>query len=219
MDFEKLGLKIGIAMQLQREGDPQRYVVRLIGIEPRHGVIVTPPRSRDGKTLFLREGQRIIVRFAMLNSVMAFETKVLEDKVKPYPHVHLAIPREIESIEVRRAARITTDIQVTVINESKESHLHTAQLADLSPIGARVEAQKPIAEKGDSISLSFTVTVADYDYTLTIRGTVVACGMVGEGGATETYYLGVQFERPDAEDAAPLFAYVYQELLSELNFI
>lgn len=219
MDFEKLGLKIGIAMQLQREGDARRYVVRLIGIEPRHGVIVTPPRDRDGKTLFLREGQNVIVRFAMLNSVMAFETKVLEDKVKPYPHVHLAIPKEIESIEVRRAARIETDMQVTVINETTESAPIVARLADLSPIGARVESQKELAEKGNLLSLSFTVKIAHYEYTLTIRGTVVAAGAVDETNTGQPYYLGVQFHPPDEEDAAPLYAYVYQELLAELNFI
>jgi c-di-GMP-binding flagellar brake protein YcgR len=223
VDFESLGLKIGNTMQLERVGNPARYPVRLIGLEPTKGLIITPPKGSDGKYLFMKEGQGVIIRLALLNSVMAFATQVLEDRAKPYPHVHLALPREIESIEVRRAVRVATDLMATVINESQESHSMAVTMVDLSPMGARLESAMALAEKGDRVSVTVKLPMASYDYTVTLTGTVVAAGLVhknGEEAITENaFYFGLQFEGLDAEDAAPLHAFVYQELLKQLNVL
>ncbi len=224
MDFENLGLKIGDILQLEITAQQgSRFPVKLIGIHSKKGFITSSPINKEGKLIFLKQGQDLIIRFATLTSVSAFNTKVLEDRTSPYPHVHIAIPPDIESIEVRQAFRINIELPVTVINEDTESSPVTMTITDLSPMGARIEGQVEVADKNQLLSTTMQLNVAGHSYTVSVSGRVMAKGINyvedKETGSDvqKGLYFGIKFEEIDFEDSAPLYAYVYHEMLQKLQ--
>ena len=226
MDFENLGLKIGDVLQLEISSQPgSRFPVRLIGIHSKKGFITSSPLNQEGKFIFIKKDQAVVIRFATLTNVSAFNTKVLEDKTTPYPHLHLAIPPHIESIEVRQAFRINIQLPVTIINEDTESKPVSMTITDLSPMGARVEGQVEIASKGDLVSTTMQLDVAGNQYTVSVTGKVMAKGInyVADKETSEEVqqglYFGLKFEEIDHEDAAPLYAFVYHEMLQKLQAV
>ena len=226
MDFENLGLKIGDVLQLEISSQPgSRFPVRLIGIHAKKGFITSSPINQDGKFIFIKKDQPVVIRFATLTSVSAFNTTVLEDKTTPYPHLHLAIPPNIESIEVRQAFRINIELPVTIINEDTESKPVSMTITDLSPMGARIEGQVEIANKGDLVSTTMQLGVAGNQYTVSVTGKVMAKGInyVADKETSEEVqkglYFGLKFEGIDYEDAAPLYAFVYHEMLQKLQAV
>ncbi|HFB66769.1 MAG TPA: flagellar brake protein [Aeromonadales bacterium] len=224
MDFENIGLKIGDVLQIELCNQPgSRYPVRLIGLNPNHGFIITSPKNAEGNLMFLKEGQEIIVRFAALNSVIAFNTQVLEDRTRPYPHVHIAIPPKIESVEVRKAIRVQLALVATVINETGESSPVTMRITDLSFMGAKLEGQVEVGQKGDTLSVTMVLKVDEYEYTVTVMGNIVASGInfvknpETDEEEAEGLFFGIKFAEIDAEDAAPLHAFVYREMLKQFH--
>jgi len=226
MDFENLGLKIGDVLQLEIGSKPgSRYPIRLIGIHSKKGFITSSPLNKEGKFIFIKKEQSVVIRFATLTSVSAFNTKVIEDKTTPYPHLHIDIPPNIESIEVRQAFRINIELPVTVINEDTESKPFSMTITDLSPMGARVEGQVEIADKGELLSTTMQLEVAGHQYTVSLSGKVMAKGInyVTDKETSEEVqkglYFGVKFEKIDYEDSAPLYAFVYYEMLQKLQAV
>ncbi len=224
MNFESIGLKIGDVLQVELCSQPgSRYPVRLIGLNPNHGFIITTPRNSDGNHMFLKEGQEIIIRFAALNSVIAFNTSVLENRSKPYPHVHINIPPKIESVEIRKAMRVRLALAATVINEDTESSPVNMRITDLSFMGARLEGQVDVGKKEETLSVTMALTIDKYEYTVTILGTIVALGLnfvkneETDVEEAEGLFFGIKFNKVDAEDAAPLHAFVYREMLKQFH--
>ncbi len=226
MDFDKLGLKIGDVLQLEITSQPgSRYPVKLIGVCSNKGFITSSPVNKEGKLIFLKKGQELVIRFAALNTVSAFNTKVLEDRTSPYPHIHIAIPPTIESVEVRQAFRVNLKLPVTIINEDTESSPVTMMITDLSPMGARIVGQVEVASKDEKISVTLQLKVAENIYTLSIIGKVMAKGInyvvdkeTGED-TQQGLFFGVKFEQVDLEDSAPLHAFVYHEMLQKLQAV
>jgi len=226
MKFENLGLKIGDTLQLENTSVPgSRFPVRLIGMNSNKGFITTSPVNKEGNLVFLKKGQELVIRFATLTNVSAFNSTVLEDRTTPYPHIHIAIPPNIESIEVRQAFRVDLELPVTVFNENTESPPVTMTITDLSPMGARIEGQVEVANSGDVLSLAMQLDVAGHLYTVTVAGKVMAKGInYAEDKKTGTeqqkgLYFGLKFEQIDVEDSAPLFAFVYHEMLQKLQAV
>ncbi len=224
MNFDDIGLKIGDVLQIEICNHlGSRYPVRLIGLNPNHGFIISSPKNTEGNLMFLKEGQDIIIRFAALNSVVAFNTQVLEDRTRPYPHVHIAIPPEIESVEVRKAIRVQLALAATVINEDTESSPINMRITDLSFMGARLEGQEEIGQKGETLSVTMVLKVDEYDYTVTVLGQIVSEGTnfvkhpETDEEQAEGLFFGIKFAEIDAEDAAPLHAYVYKTLLKQFH--
>lgn len=224
MDFYNLGLKIGDLLQLELSNQPgSRYPVKLIGIHKGHGFIVTSPVNSQGNPFFLKENQKIVVRTAALNSVIAFKTNVIEDRIKPYPHVHIALPPNIESVEVRKAMRVQLNLSATVINEAQESSPVNMTVTDLSFMGARIEGQVEIGQKEELISLTMKLHLDQYEYTVTVTGHIVAYGInfvknpETERDEPKGLYFGIKFNEVDEEDVAPLHAFVYREMLKQYN--
>ncbi len=217
MKFEELGLMVGGAMQLQiGDSGEQRYPVRFYGINPKGSVIVSAPHSSGDKMIFIREGQMVNLRFMVKNVASGFSSRVIATRGQPYPYVHLEIPKEIQTVEVRKDVRVSTNFKVTVMNKTHNSSALVGKVINLSCSGGRLESGNNIAHVGNKLNITFKVDIDDIARMLTFDADVINVKPKKEG---DGYNYGFNINSIDEEDQIALHAFVYQELLRNLYML
>ncbi len=150
-------------LQLQRISPEfhDRYTVTLIGYLPKQGLIVTTPQVHQ-KVQFIKEGMRFAVRLLDGSNVLGFVSTVTHSATRPYPHLHLSYPEEVETSMVRNAERINSNVP-TLVRNSKDRDVedawHPALIKDLSMTGARVESIESLGRPGELLVLKFGVDI------------------------------------------------------------
>ncbi|WP_428604900.1 flagellar brake protein [Sedimenticola sp.] len=158
-----LNSHVGKVLQLQRISPEfnDRYTVTLIGALPGQGIIVTTPVVHD-KVQFIKEGSRFAVRLLHGSKVMGFVATVTHSATKPYPHLHMSYPAEIESLAVRNAERINTNMPALVRNTrnpDEDDAWQPVLVKDLSMTGARLESIDPLGRKGERLVMKLDIDV------------------------------------------------------------
>lgn len=158
-----LNLQVGNTLQLQRISPEytDRYTVTLIGYLEGRGLIVTTPLVHE-KVQFIKDGMRFAVRILQGSNVMGFISTVTHSASKPFPHLHLSYPTEIESLAVRNAERINANLPALVRNTREpdnDDSWQPALVKDLSMTGARLESIEPLGRKGERLVVKFEVDV------------------------------------------------------------
>lgn len=162
-DILKLEVGDFVQLQLISPEKDDRFAVTVIGYLPGESVLVTAP-TVDGKVQFIREDQRFAVRMLRGSNVYGFVAKVLHVAVKPFPYLHLSFPQEVESITVRDADRIETNIPALARNTKQAEEKEPWQpvfIKDLSTTGARLESITSLGREGEMIQLRFKLEVCD----------------------------------------------------------
>lgn len=158
-----------LQLQFLPNTDGRRYNVTVLGYLENHSLIVATPK-KEGNFMIIREGQMFTARMMHGTSVCGFQTQVIKAVSTPYPYLHLKIPAEFESKQVRVTRRADTDLEITVTN-IKKSHLikqKTATVIDLSLLGCRLVSEDILGSEGDKLKLNITMTLFGYDYILSI---------------------------------------------------
>jgi len=218
MAEDLLNLTVGTPLQLQgvAVADPPRYQVRTIGYLPGGSLVVTTPQPR-GKLAIVRAGQFFKVRMLRGESVMGFETQVLQSYNVPYPHLHLAYPKAIESIVVRNALRVNAEVDAVArnISEGPEGGEHSVTFADLSMTGAKLVAERPLGVVGDTLHLSFEVDVAGKPEKLTLLGTIRNLAVRDRQKVELGYNHGIQFGKINRYQQVLLHGWVLQRMAQD----
>jgi len=211
VDFMDLKLVPGQVFQLEFEGytsDRDRSI--LIGYRRNESLIVTTPLI-NGVLANVKNGENVNVRFFAnrMSCACAFKTEVIYASKSPYPHIHFKIPETVITGEVRDSVRanveVVTDVEYTIDGSIKTT---TAKITDLSIHGARVIGKTFEFKSGDTISLIFTIGIADLEYQIKVKSKVRSIHDIDQGLS-----IGLQFEEvPDNEKIA-LQAFV----LSKIN--
>jgi hypothetical protein len=162
-DILKLEIGDVVQMQIISPEKDDRYAVSVIGYVPGESVLVTAP-TIEGKVQFVREDQRFAVRLLRGSHVYGFVAKVLHVAVKPFPYLHLSFPGEVESITVRDADRVETEIPALVRNTNLSEDNNAWQpvfIRDLSTTGARLESVIPLGKEGEMMRIRFQLEVCE----------------------------------------------------------
>ncbi|TQV86511.1 flagellar brake protein [Aliikangiella coralliicola] len=216
MRVEELGLAVGDALQLQiGDNIDQRYPVRFYGINPKGSVIVSAPQSGADKMIFVREGLLVTLRFVAKNVASGFTTRVLVTRGHPYPYLHLEIPKEIQTVEVRKEVRVETEIPVTVINKTHSSPALTGRMLNMSCSGGRIETNMKIALQNNLLNVTMKLLIEDIERLVTMDCLVTYVKEVSD----DLFTYGLNIEQIDDEDMVVLRGFVYQELLKSLHMI
>lgn len=214
--LEEARLQIGDLVQLQSMSDDkvERYSVRLIGLSKSRSVLVTTPMV-DNKYLLMREGQGFILRAFSGKSAYAFTTQVLKSVSAPYPYLHLAWPKFVRSLVVRKGARADVRV-ICAITSCDDVPIQAAgTLLNLSAGGALMAAKQPPGAKGQKLKIKFKTVVSGVESLLELPAMIRAVNLDQSGETDTPYQLGLQFVDIGAEDSIPLLAFVYHELLEQ----
>lgn len=212
----QLALKhnIGDTVQLQfvpgKEED--RYYVKLVGFLDGKSIIVTTPRDQ-GAALRIPNDQQFIVRLVSGNAAKGFNATAIHSTTRPYPHIHLTFPDNLESTTVRKAERIECKLIVTVQNEEDGKSFDerkSASMQNLSTAGAQLTTSEIIGDVGDQLSIACKVNVAQFEQYLNITGII---RRISENDDSKLEY-GIEFIIPDDNDKLLLHGFIYEQLLN-----
>ncbi|MBL0125065.1 MAG: flagellar brake protein [Betaproteobacteria bacterium] len=213
--LEEAHLQMGDLVKLQAQSnDAERYSVRLLGMAKGRSVMVTTPMI-DGKCLLMREGTAFVLRAFSGKSAFAFSTQILKSVNTPFPYLHLAYPREVKSLVVRRGARANVKV-ICAITECDDAPMQAAGIIiNLSVGGALVAVRQPPGEKGQRLTIKFKVVVNGVEALLELPAVIRAINVDHTGDADTAYHLGVQFVDVTASATIPMLAFVYHQLLEQ----
>ena len=217
-------------MQVQLANDSDlRYPVKLIGHIPDHSIMISTPVSSKGRVVMVRDQQMITLRFVVNGVASGFSSKVLFSRNTPFPYLHLEVPQQIQTIEVRQAVRVNTDLAATIINDTHQSSSIGVSVTNLSVLGGHFESPKKVALIKDKLSLTTTLMLDEIERLATLNLVVVSkksrsleSSDEGDGSSSADntmYVYGFDFIGNDEEDALLLRAFVYQEILRSLHMI
>lgn len=219
MSENNLDLKHNIGDTLQLQFSPgnadDRYYVKLIGFLENKSILVTAPR-KEGAALKVQDDQLFIVRMISGNSAQGFSATVLHSTTRPYPHLHLTYPQNLESITVRKAERVHCKLIVTVNNEEPERSLgegKSASMEDISTAGSQLFTMESIGEKGDTITINSKVNVASIEQYLTISGKIRR--VVEPENDGDKFEYGIEFILLEDKDKLLLHGFVYEQMMKD----
>ncbi|MCF6281914.1 MAG: flagellar brake protein [Candidatus Polarisedimenticolaceae bacterium] len=206
-------LQVGDTLQLQYappSTNQERFAVRVIGYLLNESIVTTTP-MRAGKVMLIREGMTFTIRLLQGDAVLGFNAKVLHSATKPYPHIHLAYPDDVETKVVRNAQRVNSNLKASVRNTQlmeEEEQYHKVTLVDISLTGARLECRELLGKVGDVLHINAPLRVCESEEFL--RTLVNVCSVTPretEDGE-RVYYYGVAFRMLSRIQKLLLCAYV-----------
>ena len=208
LGFDASRIRVGDPIQLQNSPDSPRYVVRLIGYLKNRGLIVTQPEVH-GELVLLRDGQPFVGRFFSGQNAFAFPTSVNRQTSQPFPHIHLAYPKEISVVEVRRSPRV--DVALIAAVELDDGSQHPAKITNLSVSGAGLRSRHQLGQKGDRLGVKFKACVEGFDTYLVLKGEI--CNVTEQDDDPALPYVyGLRFQTTDHAMHVGLAAFVYANL-------
>jgi c-di-GMP-binding flagellar brake protein YcgR len=175
-DLSKMNLTAGLNINVEVVGsDGKRYQSTLIGLVPGRSVLVKTPMLGENRPLLLRKDQTLICRFFSHKVACAFRSQVVHLCTTPMHYLHLGWPSQVEVGAVRKSERVTTNVQVSIVNQSDASWERTyGAIVDLSTSGARLESVDPIGGVNEQILISGKVVVGHVTRLISIEATIRA---------------------------------------------
>lgn len=218
--YEEMKPKVGDPVQLNVKTSTasERYSVSLVGFVKGRTVIVTAP-VLNGSIVLMREGQSVIVRSFSGTDAYAYASSVLRVCNSPVPYLHLAYPKSVKGVAIRKAVRAQFSLVGSVVNkqEAEPAKGYAVMITDISVSGASFTTSEAIATKGDEITLTFRAKpndVESYPIIHCIVRSIVDEG--GIGGDTLKLQYGVQFKDLPQDMALLLQNMIYKKLLENV---
>lgn len=217
-ELNHLHLRFGDALQLQFVGEDQRFAVRLVGYLENRSIIVTNP-LHNRRLVPTRTGQELNIRMMVNDRACAFVTRVIHNYRVPYPHLHLEYPQELVTNQLRKAVRVETRVDGTVINRSigERGKDIACYLQDMSETGTHLVTPIRIGKTGDEIALSIKLDIGGIIRPLLIPAILRGRIKVNDpaDGERRVHY-GVEF-LPLPDDARiELIAFIYSKLSTQI---
>ncbi|MCG6969673.1 MAG: flagellar brake protein [Gammaproteobacteria bacterium] len=220
MTAKDLELDFGDVLQLQflPEEKQNRHYVRVIGYWPNHSIMVTTPHV-NGKVILVRESQRVAVRSMSGVNIIAFNGTVLRSCARPYPYLHISYPKELQTMALRKAQRVTfsglAEVRETKpANNETPAPVYQSRVEDMSTSGALLICEHNIGAIKTLISIRMNLQVAGQEERF---ATVAIIRNVKERNNEEgnvEYLFGVEFKVADRRDEILLHAFVNEQLVN-----
>ena len=215
----KLELLIGDTLQLQFVADEtnRRHYAKVIGYLQGQSVLITTPRV-EGNIMLIRSDQRVIVRMMTGNEVYGFTTQILSTNLTPYPYLHLAYPKEMEHITVRKAERIAIKLigtaQLETSDDGTEQEAVSVVIQDMSTNGAMIESKRLIGEIGNIMTLSSKVTVGNKEEYIKIPCIIRNIVHSPEHGV---FKHGLEYQLLEPHEHFIIYGYVYEQMIEHMK--
>ncbi len=224
MDSVNLGLEVGDSLQLQFVNDSSgnRHYVKVLGCYPGRSILVGTPQV-GGRIMLVRQDQAVIVRLMIGNDVVGFNSTVMRSCARPYPYLHLAFPKELQSSNVRKALRVNLDAVVSIRRLAVDAQPERSRAAfagrtrDISTTGALVASSGRLGGVGDHVSLAVQVAVAGFSEEIRMNSTIRNITVVTPGDEVAGTLYGLEFAPPARREAILLHGHVYQTILQHMG--
>jgi c-di-GMP-binding flagellar brake protein YcgR len=224
LTFHDMRLRVGSRIQLQLPASlgADRHIVRLLGYLDNASLMVTAPMS-NGLRVPVQEHDNIVARVFASQKAFGFDCSVVRVCKLPYHYLHLSWPEKIQGAVVRKSPRIRTKIIASVSKPEAGEHgeKQSGVIIDLSADGALIKARQQLAEKSQTVVLSFRVNIHNMEALLTTKAVVrnIFTDEEKEGADPLKYHHGVQFLDLQANDRVILQSLIYQQMIEQPNTV
>ncbi len=106
----------------------------------------------------MRVGHTYILRVFSGRSAFAFTTHILKSLHTPYPYLHLAYPREVRSLIVRKGDRAKVKLICAITGYDEAQLQEAGTIVNISIDGRWLELKR-CSDKGQKLSIKFKVIV------------------------------------------------------------
>lgn len=213
----KVNLGDPIQLQYVPEDGRERLSAKIIGHAPGKSLIISAPRL-NGKLPLLKENQPFIARMLQGNNVYGFESAVLKFYSVPFPHVHLAHPKDVERIVVRGSRRVDTELVVSVTTSTTDQQTSVSML-NTSATGALLQTRQQIGDINDRLSISVELEIANIKKYLRFDAAIRNISTPRDRGTPDDALnkYGVQFIDLTEEQTLIVNAYVYEQIVMKMH--
>lgn len=218
--FHDMRLRVGDRIQLQPPAaiSSERFIVKVLGYLDNASLMVTAPFS-NGMRIQVREHDKIVARVFSSQKAFGFDCSVVRVCTMPYNYLHLSFPDVIQGSVIRKSPRIKTKIIASIAQSdaANSSEKLSGVIIDLSADGAMVKARQPLAEKSQTIVLSFRVSLHNMEAYVTTKAIVRNIVVDEDKWSTETlkYQHGIQFLDLQPNDSVILQSLIYQQMIEQ----
>lgn len=204
VSFEALRLCPGTVLQIQSVAGDATHSVKFVGDIREKSILVTLPIV-NGKGIWVPAGQAYIIRGFTGKYAFAFEAPTIMARTHPFPYIHFAYPRSVNSRAVRKSLRVKVKLPATVTPRNGANPL-PATMVDLSTTGSMVDSVAPIGETGDVVKLAFSVAFDGISANLSISAIIRS---VQKPGAEKSLRNGLEFENIAHNDNLILRCFIH----------
>jgi c-di-GMP-binding flagellar brake protein YcgR len=218
--FKDMRLRVGDRIQLQPPAaiSSERYIVRLLGYLDSASLMVTAPVF-NGIRVPMREHDNVVARVFSSQKAFGFDCTVIRVCKLPYDYLHLSFPDIVQGALVRKSPRIRTKIIVSIAKSetSASSERLSGVIVDLSADGAMVKSRQPLAEKSQTILLSFRIYLHNMEAYLTVKAIIrnISTDEENENAEALKFHHGVQFLDLQPNDSVILQSLIYQQMIEQ----
>ena len=223
--FDDMKLKVEDRLQLEPPAPltRERFLVKVIGFLRGHSLLVTTPVTATGIRLQLLEGETVVMRSFSGQNAFGFACTIARVCKQPYEYMHLSFPEAIEGIVIRKAPRVKTHIVTVVQNSGSRNTAEPVSvvIANISAIGAALDARQPLGSEGDILDLNFHVHLHNIDALLSVKGiirTVFSCH-AAETTEPDLVRHGIEFKNMQPNDSVILESMIYQQLIENPHLL
>lgn len=193
---------VGLRMTLNINQGDERLMLSLQGWEKGSFLLAGSPLL---KGLNLTSNDDCIIRFVKDGIAYGFETSMLSLQYFPSPLIFFKYPREIKSMQFRKARRVKTNIPARFMDNKGTSDFITedARIVDLSENGCLV--QVPAAKFGESApgrNCYLTFMILD-------KSLEVDCRVRNVRSANGYYMMGTEFNNFQENQQEIVSSFIY----------
>ncbi len=205
-------IKQGIGDSIQLQLGNKCYFSTLVGYLNGQSFIVTMP-DENGIPIQPDEGQSLVVRLFIDKRAYAFNTIVNRVTSDPFPHLHLAYPKETQALKERQYGRVKVNITGTADIPGRKSI--SCVVHDISIGGALIALRDQIGAVNDPMLLKLQVVVDGVEYELSLDSEIRSIRVENSSNDGDTFILlGLAFHDLSEQDILALAAF---DLLPDWN--
>lgn len=212
--FEDMNLQVGQRVELQRipPGINPRLFSIVIGYAPGESLLVRMPLHNKLPS-DLQEGDPLYMRVSSGTRAFGFATKIQRLCIVPFHYMHLAIPNEIQCVDIRRDQRFTVSMLAEI--KAAGGEWQPALMQDLAEGGSLVECAHAIGEPGTAVELRFSIPAghAEQEVMLTLSGKVHKVEAQHREDGLHAHRHGIEFDGPSGNDALLLQNFLFRLML------
>jgi hypothetical protein len=211
-------------LRITAAGGAESFNVVLIGGVEGKSLVITAP-ERDGKLVFVKEGQAWDIRGFSGQEVFTFQLEVTKVVFSPFPYLHMSwpLPTAVSRAPVRSTRRANCTLPYVIKRTVQRPHMGQIRaeveetngvILDISDAGCRVGTDRRLPNDGSSLELAFRVRLGEVVRLIKLDAYVVReLDPFGE----HEYVYGLSFNAPDEETWLAIHAFVLQQLVAELE--
>ena len=203
----------GLPLSMARNETSEAFRTRVIGVHDQILVVDAPVRP-DGALVPVIAGQAWLCRTFQATSAFRFQGTVLKVAFKPFPHLHLEVPRAVEKREIRNRTRATVLIGATLELPATTP----CTVVDLSAGGGRIAtANSVLLERDQPIRVAMKLEMIGSQFALALQAVVVRLFGASDRDHPNVVFYGIRFESLTEFESLVLNGFVNTQLALELN--